>query len=299
MLQIFVLTTFTSAQRLFCIGYGGYAGFAMVNDMNLSFKKLSSCLLNSSRLFAFLVFLIAQSYGTAWPQFHHCDTHLIQPENNPYGYRLRGDRCEGQYVQQVASTTLVVASFTNVFENYNLEGNFPLRLKWPALGTNEVRLRAHSLRWKLYYRMDSLRNPGDTNFVWPITLLAAMKVSKRDLGVVSLTQYQLGDILRPVYLPLQITQKKTLASSSSYHLVLWPGVQLQEVYLSLATVDDEGQPKEFLVDGKPLLYGYYPAQRAIDIPIFELQESGIYYVEIGATLQSGKSYALDLFFYRP
>jgi hypothetical protein len=147
--------------------------------------------------------------------------------------------------------------------------------------------------------MDSVRNPGDTTFVWPISLLAAMKIPKRDLGVVSLTHYQLGGTLLPVYLPLQITQKKTLDSSSSYHLVLWPGVQLQEVYLSLATVDEEGQPKEFIVDGKPLLYGYYPAQRAIKIPIFGLQESGIHYVEIGATLQNGGSHALNLFFFRP
>lgn len=267
--------------------------------MSLSLEKLSTCLLNTLRFFTFLISLVVLSHVTAWPQMPHCDTHLIQPENNLYGYRLRGDRCEGQYAQQVTSTTLLVVSFTSVFEDYNLEEDFPLRLKWPALGSNKVRLRAHSLRWKLYYRMDSIRNPGDTTFTWPISLLAAMKIPKRDLGVVSLTDYQLGDTLLPVYLPLQINQKKTLASASAYQLVLWPGVQLQEVYMSLATVDQKGQPEKFLIDGEPLLYGYYPAQRAIDIPILGLQEPGIYYVEIGATLQGGGAHTLDLFFYRP
>ena len=76
-------------------------------------------------------------------------------------------------------------------------------------------------------------------------------------------------------------------------------MQLQEVYLSLAAVDEEGQPKKYLMDGEPLLYGYYPAQRAIDIPILGLPEPGIYYVEIGATLQSGGAHTLDLFFYHP
>ena len=76
-------------------------------------------------------------------------------------------------------------------------------------------------------------------------------------------------------------------------------MQLQEVYLSLATADEEGQPKKFLIDGKALLYGYYPAQRPIDIPILGLQEPGFYYVEIGATLQSGGAHTLDLFFYHP
>ena len=36
-----------------------------------------------------------------------CDPLLEQPKTNPYGYRLRSDRCEGIYVQQVAGATLL------------------------------------------------------------------------------------------------------------------------------------------------------------------------------------------------
>ena len=230
---------------------------------------------------------------------YHCDSHLIQPDDNPYGYRLRDDRCEGQYVQPVASTIMVVASFTNIFEDYNLGIDFPLRLKWPVLGTKEVRLRAQSLKWKLYYRMDSLRNPGETTFVWPIGLLAAMKIPKRDLGVVGITSYQIGATLHQVYVPLEINQKENPKSLSSYDLIIWPGVEFQEVFLSIATVDNMGQPKKYLLDGEPLRYGYYPAQRAIDIPISGLEEPGIYYIEIGATLSSGGAHTLDLLFYHP
>jgi hypothetical protein len=49
-----------------------------------------------------------------------CDPNLTQLGQNPQGYRLRGDRCEGIYIQPVSgSTTLLVASFTEFFEDFD------------------------------------------------------------------------------------------------------------------------------------------------------------------------------------
>src|SRR5262245_41082574 len=105
-------------------------------------------------LFLVLVLVTALIIPRALSQIQSCDPNLAQPEGHPYGYRLRGNRCEGVYVQQVDNTILVLASFTESFENYDLHANKDLLLQWNAPGNEEVRLRAFGLRRRLYYRMD-------------------------------------------------------------------------------------------------------------------------------------------------
>jgi hypothetical protein len=237
--------------------------------------------------------------GNVFGEQSYCDPLLVQPKNNPYGYRFRGDRCEGQYVQEVASTALVVASFTSLFEDYQLTLDESLQVEWPHLGENEVRLRAYGLRWKLYYRMDAITKPEETWFSWPIALLAALNIPKQNLGIVGKTKVGFGNAERDVYLPLRITQKGENTKSNFYHLILWPGVQVTEVYVSLATVGEHGQPKDFFQESRPLQRGPYPAQRAIDIPLSDLPGTGFLYVEIGTTLQDGRSTTIDLLLYHP
>jgi len=230
-------------------------------------------------------------------QENPCDPYLLQPKENPLGYRLRGNRCEGQYIQQVGSTPLSVASLTHVFENYDLNSDQPLQVDWPKLGDQETRLRAHGIKWKLYYRMDAVSPVGLTSFQWPVGILSALNISKSAIGIVGWTHREFGEETQKIYLPLRISQSGEMYPKDSYRLILWPGVQLEEVYVSLARVDDEGHPKSFLQEGKPLGYGYYPAQRAIPLRLTGFQESGIYNVTISATLQSGSDTTLRLFVY--
>jgi hypothetical protein len=200
-------------------------------------------------------------------------------------------------VQEVANTILMVASFVRSFEDYDLKTDQALRITWPEFGTRGVRLQAHSVRWKLYYRMDSTRPAGNQPFIWPISLLASMNISKRDIGVVGRTRYEFSNHERDVYLPLTINQRTSNGSSDEYHLTIWPGVELQEVYISLAPVDAQGEPTAYLTNGVPLRYGLYPPQRAIDIPIGPLPKRGMYQLEIGAVLHDGGVHTLDLLFY--
>jgi hypothetical protein len=70
-------------------------------------------------------------------------------------------------------------------------------------------------------------------------------------------------------------------------LVLVPGRELKEVFLSLATVQEGGEPRRFIRSGEALEYGYYPAGRGIGIQLPPLSEPGIYYVELAAELAGG------------
>jgi len=249
-----------------------------------------------------LVLLALPLFGgpLAVSQLDPCDPYLLQPKENPLGYRLRGeqgDRCEGQYIEQVASTALSVASLTKTFEKYNLNSDRPLHIQWPKLGEQDIRLRAHGIKWKLYYRMDTVRSAGTTTFQWPIGILSALHIQKNSVGIVGWTYEKVGDTTQKIYLPLRVTQSEKLPSKEAYRLVLWPGVQLKEVYISLAKIDDAGRPQEFLQEGKPLEYGFYPAQRAIPVSLSGVQTSGIYKVTISATLESGGATTKEFWFY--
>jgi hypothetical protein len=225
-----------------------------------------------------------------------CDPHLLGPASDPYSYRLRGDRCEGVYIQEVAGAPLSIVSWTAAFPNYDLTSHQPLRLEWDLADSRErVRLRAQSLRRKLYYRMDALSQSGSTSYQWPLDLLAAIRIARDEIGVVGLAEADVGDSRREVYVPLRIAQSGKPPSVAEYHLVLLPGTELKEVFVTLVAAKGALVLKE----GEPLGYGYYPAERPVDVPVAAPRESGIYRLEVGATHKSGGASTIELWFYHP
>src|SRR5262249_51163059 len=100
-------------------------------------------------------------------------------------------------------------------------------------------------------------------------------------------------------IPLRISQEAKAIRSGGYKLLLLPGVELTEIFISLASTGASGRPKTFIRDGEALGYGYYPAERGLEIPISGLKEPGIYYMEIGAKLRSGGTSTVELWFYHP
>ena len=99
-----------------------------------------------------------------------------------------------------------------------------------------------------------------------------------------------GDKIQTVYLPLKITSRRNQSTpDGNYRLVVVPSEPINEIYISIASADNSGTPQTFLVDSEPLSYGYYPAHRALTIPLSGFMDSGIYYVEISAILRNGGS----------
>ncbi len=157
----------------------------------------------------------------------HCDPGLRQTGDS-YGYRLRGDRCEGIYISEVGGTILQVVSLTESVEDFDPATNKDLLLQWTAPGNAGPRLRAYGLRHRLYYRMDSLRPAGSTSYAWPPNLLASFNLKKHELGLVAWVSQPVGNINRDVYLPISLTQQASTHRSKAYQLVLLPGVELGE-----------------------------------------------------------------------
>jgi hypothetical protein len=221
-----------------------------------------------------------------------CDRGLEALSRGPQGYTLRGDRCEGIYVQQVAGTTLILASLTQSFEDYDLTSGDDLIIEWTARGAGTLRVRAQGIKRDLYYRMDAVR-PSETQvYRWHSDVLAAQHVTRADIGVLGWTRESLGGADRDVFIPLRIRQHHPRAATVAYDLVLFPTVALKEVYVSLAAVGADGVPNRFIKQGAPLGYGYYPAERPVNVRLRDPGDTGIYYVEIGADLAAGGSATL-------
>jgi hypothetical protein len=225
-----------------------------------------------------------------------CDPLLIQPKGNPYGYRLRGDHCEGVYVQEVSGAPLTIVSWTESFEDYDLTSSAPLLLQWDGR-PGDVRLRAQGMRRRLYFRMDAIRTSGSKSFSWTPDLLAAVNIPKMELGILGYVMESVAGTEHEIYLPLRVTQNQKQLRSGTYHLVVIPGTELKELFLTVAAATSDGRP--VVKNGEPLGYGYYPPERPVEIPISGLSKPGIYHVELGATFRSGGAATSELWFYHP
>ena len=231
-------------------------------------------------------------------QDNYCDPNLSRPVGNPYGYRLRNDRCEGIYIQKVAGmTNLQLVSFTELYDDYDLETGADLFINWPDLDSARFRLRAYCLKYRTYYRMDTEVAAGNYSYQWPTNVLVALNLTKKDIGVVGWMDRLVSGNTVKVYLPLRISQKEQPPRQGNYQLLLRPGVELREVYRSLAKINDDGSCGEFLVDEEPLEDGPYLAGHVITITVEEIDTSGIYRLELAAILSRGGSSTAELYFY--
>jgi hypothetical protein len=174
-----------------------------------------------------------------------------------------------------------------------------LVLEWQTPQNEDVHLRAKSLRRKLYYQMDTLRPAGVTSYSWPPGMLGTLGLGKNELGVKAWISLRRENTSQRVYLPLRIRQQAPASGSGTYQILLVPGAELAELYLSLAPGESNGRLGQFLSSRQPLRYGFYPADRSITITVPKPKAPGIYYLEIGATLRAGGSSSTKLWFYHP
>jgi len=215
-----------------------------------------------------------------------CDPQLKPTSEDPNGYRTRGDRCEGVYIREVGSTTLLVASLTESVADFDVATGKPLQIEWTPPEGAKVHIRSRALRHRLYYQMDTVQPPGSRSYAWATNLLAKFNLRKNELSWLAWTAVTVGGTPHDVYVPLRVSQAGG-SRSPSYQALVIPGVELSEVFVSLAPVGRDGRLGQYVKKDEPLHYGYYPADRAITIPLPALGEPGIYALEIKATRRSG------------
>ena len=79
-------------------------------------------------------------------------------------------------------------------------------------------------------------------------------------------------------------------------MIVVPGNELSELYVTLAQVGPDGRNVRVLTSDEPLRYGYYPAETRIRVPLPALDRPGLYRLQLGATLRRGGSTTRSLYF---
>jgi hypothetical protein len=225
------------------------------------------------------------------PKALECAVGVDGRKGDPNTYRFRGDnRCEGTYEQKVSgSSRLLIASVVESFEAIDDSSSAPLKVEWTVPAPLPVSLRAYSIRPGLFYRMDTARPSTTTSYAWPTDVIRALAITNADIGVVGGTVMQVGAQQRGVVLPLRISQRKPAARSARYRVTVWPSQELKDVFVTVALLGADGKPKTYVQRDENIAYGFYPAERGIEIPLKTLTTRGVYLVRIGATLAAGGS----------
>ena len=248
--------------------------------------------INRAAFVVYVICLVFITQFTTFAQQEYCDEDILltAKTQTPLTYQPRGDRCEGSY-DGGAHPPVSLISLTEYVEPYDLTTNQELVFQWTAPKSPSVQIRAEGLRTS--YRLDTVRPAGENSYRLPLDVLSALDISHDQLGVLGWAHSKAGD----VYVPLRLTQQGNPQQSDTYRVILWPEMEFNEVYISLATVNADGDPEEFIQNGKPLEYGYYQSKRVIVFDIPKPDKPGAYYLEIGVTLQSGGSDNVAYFFY--
>lgn len=216
-----------------------------------------------------------------------CDATLVKPTNDPRAYGRRGDRCEGVYIKEVAgSGGLQVVSFVESGPPFEIASGERLQVAWSQPSETAVRLRAVALQRRVYYRMDVVRDRART-FDWPADVLVSLGLQPRDVGVVGWVERPVRGTVEEVYVPLRLGKAAAPTKSGRYVLRVVPAAELIELYVTLTTLDASGRETQAIQRDAPLGYGFYPAERAVSIPLPALPEAGLYRIHLGATLRRG------------
>jgi hypothetical protein len=86
--------------------------------------------------------------------------------------------------------------------------------------------------------------------------------------------------------------------SSRYRLLVLPGTELNEIFVSLYEASPEGKKRKAIVEDQSTGAGYYPSRVALPVELPPIRK-GFYYVEISATSQQKASVSCSMFFFYP
>jgi hypothetical protein len=217
-----------------------------------------------------------------------CDPDLKVRVGDPLGYRQRGDRCEGMFLEEV-SGTLLVASLHFPRGDFEPKSGTTVRLQWSLPPAPQVQVQAVSMKPKVFFRMDAVR-PGDsTSYVWPTDFPETVRLRGADIGLLTWADVPIGGRAQRVYSPVSVRDR-----SGAAELVLQPQSQLDEVYYSIVALNAQGGVEKSVV-AEQKLPGFHAAGQPIRIGLPALEPKRLYRVEIAARVRNGGPINRDVY----
>jgi len=248
----------------------------------------------------FLIILVASQmvYSQEFDAKLCCDSTLFDPSKGYLWYQQREDRCEGRYGNLIDNVLLRFKSFTKYRPQIDLKNIDSLCIGWnrtPYMGF--MHIQANGLRDRIHYQMDTRRAISSSIYKLDIKILSELPINVNKLGYMGHIELKVGDELKCVYLPLTIGLNDDSSDKEEFELVVLPGTQLDEVYVSLDALSENGEILKNIKDGVALKKGLYAAGTGIIIPIEGMNEKGLYRIRIAANINSGGDDSEELMFY--
>jgi hypothetical protein len=222
-----------------------------------------------------------------------CDPSLRQAPENPWGYRPRGDRCEGIFLREVSGEPLRVVACTEGEPAFAL-GADPLLVQWRTpredVGDGTLRLRAESLRHRTYYRMDATRPLRDQRFFWPSDVMVAQGLQPDEIALTAGLRLTVEGAVRQVLLPVRLAPRGTAARArEATVLTLWPSMALEELFLGVQPTGAQAD-----LELRSLGAAYYAAERAVKLTLPASGAAGVQRVRVAARLRGGGNSIVDV-----
>ena len=225
-----------------------------------------------------------------------CDPALGENAKGTTTYKMRGDRCEGIFAQQVSSPHVEIRSLVGVLQPFDPKRDSEVTLAWTApLGNHsDVRLRVFSFKPAVYYRMDTRVANHDT-YRWPTDVLNSVGLGRADLGLLAWTELpESGGTNHEVYLPLRMG---TGSPKAGYAVTFVPSTRLSEVRVKVSRLDGQGKASAVLWDEK-LVDEYYAPSEPAEFSTRKLGPAGFYRITLTAKPKTG-SIVQDFDLYHP
>lgn len=212
-----------------------------------------------------------------------CDPGLPQRRDDPYGYRVRGDRCEGLFAREVGAGAPRIVGFGRHVEDFDAMAGGALRLRWPRPPLDgPVRLRVHCLRPRVYYRMDTQAPGGRNEFSWSPGLLASLGLRRGDLAVIGWVTQGAADGPRRVLLPVDLLQRA--AAPADRPLRMWAICDAEVTQWVLRWWPDGDSGRAVEIAGAA---GYHPPGSAFEFTLPATRGTPVVRVELLASLRDG------------
>jgi hypothetical protein len=146
--------------------------------------------------------------------------------------------------------------------------------------------------------MDTVQPSIREVYQWPTSILGASHLPVSQLGLIGWTYHDIGNKKdETLYVPLSIQPNQLSHSRTTYSFTIVPPFELNEVFLSLARLGPKDRLEKPIRDAVPLAYGYYPATAPIVVDLPLSSQSGIYLVEVSATIRAGGNTSIRFWFY--
>jgi hypothetical protein len=221
-----------------------------------------------------------------------CDAQITNNSDDVFGYRFRGNRCEGRYQQPTAAPPpdLTIVSFACPSPGFTLGSSKPM-LVWSSANDSPVSIRIETLpQIRLRYRLDAVDADGNSRFTWDSDTWRALSIDPSELGIVIKGHAKLGDNELPGTL-LQArlgTDAKILDCPSGPTFHVRTGERLASLKICAKALEKDGQ-----ATGKPIcqtVTGLFFPNKSIEVSLGVLKSAThLLQISLEGSLPSGVS----------